>query len=241
MTATDGAATAALALIEAELIDANDHPAVVGWLQRLCRAAARDLSARGVAITLMSAEPEPLTAAASSAESVLIEELQFTLGEGPCLEARRTRMPVLVPDLAVIERTWPGYADAVYDLGVRAVFAFPMQSGAAIFGVLDVYRDSGGHLSRQELASALTFAEVAMTALVEAQQRPGQLEMVLDDAVDSRFEVYQAQGMVMVQLGVDLAVALVRLRAYAYAAGRSLGAVARDIVDGTLTLEEGDE
>ncbi len=241
MTATGDGATAVLALVEAELTDANDRPAVVGWLQRLCRAAARELPANGVAITLMSAEREPLTAAASSANSVLVEELQFTLGEGPCLEAHRTRMPVLVPDLAVIERTWPGYAEAVYDLGVRAVFAFPMQSGAASFGVLDVYRDSAGHLSRQELTSALTFAEVAMTALVDAQQRPGQVEMVLEDAVDSRFEVYQAQGMLMVQLGVDLGVALVRLRAYAYADERSLGAVARDIVDGTLTLQEGDE
>ena len=50
-------------------------------------------------------------------------------------------------------------------------------------------------------------------------------------------EVYQAQGMVMVDLGVSLAEALVRLRAHAFVEGRPVGDVARDIVAGRLRLE----
>jgi AmiR/NasT family two-component response regulator len=49
--------------------------------------------------------------------------------------------------------------------------------------------------------------------------------------------VYQAQGMVMIQLGVPLGEAMARLRAHAYAQDRTLGSVARDIVARTLTLE----
>jgi AmiR/NasT family two-component response regulator len=52
-----------------------------------------------------------------------------------------------------------------------------------------------------------------------------------------RAEVYQAQGMVAVQLGVPLADALSRLRARAYAENRPLGDVARDVVARTLSFD----
>jgi len=54
----------------------------------------------------------------------------------------------------------------------------------------------------------------------------------------SRAEVSQATGMLMAQLGIDAAEALVRLRAYAYAADRSAVDVARDILDRRLRLED---
>jgi hypothetical protein len=44
--------------------------------------------------------------------------------------------------------------------------------------------------------------------------------------------------MVMAQLGIDAAEALVRLRAHAYATDRSAIDVARDILDRRLTLED---
>ena len=52
-----------------------------------------------------------------------------------------------------------------------------------------------------------------------------------------RAEVYQAQGMVMVDLGVTLAEAMARLRGHAYAENRYLSDVARDVVAGKLTLD----
>ncbi len=54
----------------------------------------------------------------------------------------------------------------------------------------------------------------------------------------SRAEVSQATGMVMAQLGIDPAEALVRLRAHAYATDRSAIDVARDILDRRLRLED---
>ncbi|HET7385573.1 MAG TPA: GAF and ANTAR domain-containing protein [Nocardioidaceae bacterium] len=241
MTASDEGTAATLALISAERIAHDDKPAVVGWLQRLCRAAERALPATGVAITLMSDGHEPLTAVASSSASAAVEELQFTLGEGPCLDAHASRAPVLIADVsdgATVR--WPAYAEAVGNHGVRAVFAFPMQVGAARMGVLDVYRDTRGPMSPEALAQALAFAEVALTALLDAQRSHDDAESVLEDAVDSRLEVYQAQGMVMVQLGVDIGEAMVRLRAYAYAHDRRIGELAREIVSGKLNLSNDD-
>jgi len=50
-------------------------------------------------------------------------------------------------------------------------------------------------------------------------------------------EVHQASGMLMVQLGVSIEIALARLRAYAFAQGRPVSEIAREVVAGTLLLE----
>lgn len=216
----------------------GDKPAVTGWLQRMCRAAARDLPAMGVGISLLSEGNEPLTVAASSEASVLIEELQFAMAEGPCIEAYASRSPVLVPDLSAAGTpTWPGYAPAAHEHGVRAVFAFPLQIGAARLGALDMYRDHTGSLSAQTLSRALAFAEIAMAELLDAGHRPEDAVESIDDSVDNPFEVYQAQGMVMIQLGVTASEAMARLRAYAYSNDQRLGDVAHDVIERKLHME----
>ena len=226
-------------LISQEPAADGDKHAVTGWLQRTCRAAARDLSAMGVGISVLSKGNDPITVAASSEASVLVEELQFTLGEGPCIDAYASRRPVLVPDLIATAAThWPGYAPAAHDHGVRSVFAFPLQIGTARLGALDVYRADIGSLSARMLSRALTFAEVAMQGLLDAGTgAPGAAEDLVDDSENNRLEVYQAQGMVGVQLGVSTEEALARLRAYAYAHDRRLNDVARDVIARKLTLE----
>jgi hypothetical protein len=169
-----------------------------------------------------------------------IEELQFALGEGPCLDAFATRRPVLVPDLAAgAMGRWPGYAPAVHHRGMRAVFAFPLQIGAARLGVLDVFRVEPGSLSTAEFREALTFADVAVTTLLNGQEQapPGAVADGLDEVMGQRAELFQAQGMMSVQLGVSLADALARLRAHAYAENRPLGDVARDVVARRLKFD----
>jgi hypothetical protein len=179
-------------------------------------------------------------AAASDAASERIDELQFTLGEGPCMVAFTSRRPVLEPDLtAGGALRWPIYAPAVRAEGVLAAFAFPLQVGAARLGVLDFYRQHSGTLSTDELAEALTFADVATTMLLDGQEKaaPGAAAAGLDEALEYRFELYQAQGMVMVQMDVSLLEALVVLRAYAFSHDRGLAEVARDVVTRGLRLE----
>jgi hypothetical protein len=126
---------------------------------------------------------------------------------------------------------------AAHDHGVRAVFALPLQVGAARLGVMDIFRDEAGSLAIEALRRALTFAEVATATMLDGQRSPESLDNLLLGSVDNRYEVYQAQGMIMVQLGVPLADAMVRIRAYAYAHNRRLNDVAADIVTGKLVLE----
>jgi ANTAR domain/GAF domain len=233
--------TAVLTLVADEPAEADDMPAPVGRLQRLCRAAERDLPASGVGVSMVSESGVLLTAAASSKASARLEELQFTMGEGPCLAAFASRSPVLVPNLAeAATMTWLGYGPAAHDHGVRAVFAFPLQVGGARLGAMDVYREEPGALSAWALSRALTFADVAMQTMLEAQGHAGGPELPLTDGDDNRFEVYQAQGMVMVQLGVNPTEALSRLRAHAYATDRRLRDVANDVISRRVVLEPDD-
>lgn len=212
----------------------------MAWLERLCRAAARTLDCAGVGVAVSSPDRSLLAVAASGPATTVLQELELTLGEGPSFEAIASGVPVLVPDLAAsaVVARWPGYVPAAGEHGAGSVFAFPLRIGVARLGVLVLVRSVAAPLTPAALDRALSFADVATDAVLQGQQTAvsGQDGTALDAAFDDRFQLYQAQGMVMVQLGVDLEGAMARLRAYAYARGRPLGEVADDVVARRLTL-----
>ncbi|MBB5867683.1 hypothetical protein F4553_001062 [Allocatelliglobosispora scoriae] len=226
-------------LIEAEPIADGDGPGAVGGLRRLCAATARALSASGAGLTVMVKTGLRAVTAASDPATERLEELQLTLGEGPCIDAYALQHPVLIPDLDQAMARWPAYSPAVREGGVGAVFAFPLQIGAARLGILDVFRTETGMLTSDELVLALTFAEVAVTTLLDGQDHAetDHRHGWPDDPLGSRSELFQAQGMVMVQLSTTLADAMVRIRAYAYANDRRLSDVAGDIVARRISFD----
>ncbi|BBH65279.1 GAF domain-containing protein [Actinoplanes sp. OR16] len=211
----------------------------MGLLRRICFAAVEALSASGSGISVMTADGTRGVSATSDPVSEHVEELQFILGEGPCIDAFAARRPVLAADLSDAgDHRWPVYTPAAQDAGVRAVFAFPLQVGAARLGVMDVFRDRTGPMSGPELQLAFAFAELTVKVLLDLQQG----EVAADDGatvldVGRRAELFQAQGMVMMQLGVSIGEALVRIRAYAFAENRRLEDVAHDIVQRRLRLD----
>lgn len=214
---------------------------LVDLLRQVCRVTAAELAASGVGISVMTADGVRGVSAASDVVSERLEDLQFTFGEGPCIEAFSSRQPVLVADLSGrgLAR-WPIYASAVHEDGIRAVFAFPLQIGAARLGAMDVFRRSPGPLTGAELSTALVLADITVEAVLDLQEdwdrRPNHDGLALD--VGNRAQLFQAQGMVMVQLGVSLGEAMTRMRAYAFGADRRLDDVARDIVGHRLTFDQ---
>lgn len=208
-----------------------------GELGRLCTALTRVVPATGAGMTAAVTAAPPMLLAASSKQAEHLEEIQTTLGQGPCVDAARYHRPVLESNLAARgQQRWPAYAPAARDLGVGAVFAFPLQVGAACLGVLDVYQQAPGFLSDAGLADALIFTEVAVEILLDDQQDVvGQTHLPLGAGL-TPLALYQAQGMVTVQLGVSLTEAMARIRARAYANDRHLSLVAQDIVNGSMFL-----
>jgi hypothetical protein len=116
------------------------------------------------------------------------------------------------------------------------VFAFPLQVGAVCVGALDLYQPRSGGLPTDVVVSALAFADLAMDVLVMGRAA-GFADTDVSEIVAPRLEVYQAQGMVAVDLGVTLTTAMALLRAHAYTGGRPLVDVAREVLAGRLRLE----
>jgi GAF domain/ANTAR domain len=206
---------------------------------RLVRLCAGNLPVSGAGLAFMSPQGHGGTVATTDEAAAELEDLQFTLGEGPCLDASRTGRPVLVPDLV---RTgparWPAFADEAQAAGVRAVFALPLRVGAIRVGVLDLYRDASGGLAPPDLTEALAFADAATTLLLHLQTGGDLADRPLDTVagLDDRAEVHQATGVVSVHNGVGLDEALMLLRARAYADQRPIGDVAKDVLSGKLRL-----
>jgi len=205
----------------------------------VCRAAVRRLAVDGASVTAMTGlmVREPLFA--SDQLSAQLEELQFTTGEGPAAGDFRLGSPVLIPDLESVAARWPGFVSAAVAAGARAMFALPLQAGAIQVGVLSLYRARPGSLPPGELADVLVLADIALQLILDAaaglsglpEYRPP------DGLSDARAEVYQAVGMVSVQLGVSLEDAFARLRARAFASSRALADVADDVVNRLLRFD----
>jgi hypothetical protein len=208
-------------------------------LAALCRAAADGLAVDGASVTAVSgpAVREPLSA--TDELSVRLEELLLTTGEGPGAEDFRFGSPMLIPDLEPVTGRWPGFAPAAVAAGARALFAFPLQAGAIRVGVLSLYRARPGPLTPGQLADALVFADIALQLILDSSAgiNGSSGYQPLDGLSDGRAEVYQATGMMSVQLGVSLEEAFVRLRAHAFAAGLPLGDVVGDVVSRKLRFD----
>ena len=227
--------TRQLATIVGSLGHLGDPDASLDWL---CRTCADELGMTGAAVALVPSSNDPGNIAASDERASFVVDLQFTSGEGPTIDAHRDGRPVLEPELATTTR-WPAFAPEAVAAGVAAVFALPLQIGAANFGVLTFYRDRPGPLGDAFLVDAMAMADVAceITLCLQARVPPGSLHDVFESLARQRTVVYQATGMLMVQLGVGPEEAIVILRARAYVAGRPVDEVAADVVARRLRLD----
>ncbi len=243
-------------------------------LGRVCAFSVSEAGVSGAGITVMASLEAGRAGArdqvcATGARTGLLEDLQLTTGEGPCLDAYCSGAPVLVGELAGETGRWPGYGPEALAAGTAAVFSLPLQVGAVRLGTLDLNRDTVGPLSAAQLADALELAGLATETLlelagaanvpgpspdpdspVEADQ-PGDHTGGDDSAtrpVDNfgwlpgvHAEVHQASGMVSISAGVGVGDALLRLRAHAFTSGVSITEVARQVIARDLVLEADDQ
>ncbi|MFC4884211.1 GAF and ANTAR domain-containing protein [Streptomyces beijiangensis] len=197
----------------------------------VCAAAVAALPIGGAGVSAMSRSSASHPLCSTDTVSERLEELQLTLGEGPCVDAFTRGSAVLTPDLRAddVHVRWPAFAPAAELAGAGAVFAFPLQIGAISPGVLDMYAIAPGGLDTEDLADAMAFADTA-TLILLGTGTGGPDHGGLADLGGNRAEIDQATGMLTEQLGVGLEEAFIRLRAHAYAQGRRLADVAADVV-----------
>jgi hypothetical protein len=210
----------------------------------ICAVAAASADLTGAWVAAARDEEPAFLVCATDPVGEELAELQLTLGEGPCHDVLALAAPALGSDLADDDsgRRWPAFTSEARELGAGAVFAFPLIVGAIRAGVLGGYRRSAGRLTSGQLGDLLILADTATMLLLDSladgvSDGVGPwLNGQSPDLALHRAEIDQATGMLTVQLGVDIAEALARLRAYAYSQDRRLAEVARDIVARRLRL-----
>jgi hypothetical protein len=222
----------------------------------ICDSAMLRAGADGAALAILSrsASSRELIYATDSLAKQL-DELQYTVGEGPCFDAYLDDKPQFHPELTSAGKPsrWPTFAADATELGAHALFAFPVPDGQRPMGVLELYRRRAGSLGAAECAAVVSCtAMIAQRLLANWKDHLGRFGSV-EEAIDAvattgvaptedtnpftRTQIHIAGGMVAVQLDVDPAEGVDRLRAYAYACGRRISSVAADIVARRLTLQ----
>ncbi len=213
----------------------------------LCVDCTSAFGIRATGIALMNESGHQGVIGASGPLGAQLENLQFELGEGPSVDASRANSPVSHADLSTgAVLPWPGFGPAAVAVGIRAVLALPLQVGAIQLGALCLYRSTPGRWDNAGTATAMAYADaaVAVLLLLQARTQPGPaLHSELNEPLEYRAEVHQATGYLSVKASVTLAEALLLLRAHAFASGRPLLEVSRDVLAGRLRIhpEEGED
>jgi hypothetical protein len=197
----------------------------------LCASCIEASGVDGGGVSVMTSAGTAVPLHASDATSAAVEELQLTLGEGPCIDANAHGSPVLVADLhdrsEGVAGRWPLFRDEAARIGVRALFAFPLRMGAIGLGTLDLFRLTEGMLDEAQLAHSLRVVDALSHVLLDFDTHQDG-----EDLLSPQMVVHQAAGMVMVQLDSSIEQAMLRLRATAYSEGISINLLAADVVSG---------
>jgi GAF domain len=216
------------------------HGQHVDPARSLCLATVDVLRVTGAGLVLMSGGQSLDFIGVSDGISEAVEQMEYTLGEGPCVSAFRTKTPVFDADLADEEKApWPAFRRGALAAGICAAFGFPLLVERICIGALNLYHDQPGALTDDQVADALVVAQFASRSVLawQADAPPGTLAWQLERAPNHKVEIHQATGRISVQVGVSLDDALALLRAYAFSHDRPISAVATDIAAGNLRLD----
>jgi hypothetical protein len=215
-----------------------------GGAQRMAPAlsvvAAQFVAITGASIAVMNLDQECLLMSSSNDVASELFDLESTVREGPTLSASREGVVAFDDDLgSLVVPRWPVFSPLALELGVCAVFGFPVQVGARRMGALTFYRDESGSLGEEQLANAFLMASVVTQAVLTMRDEVpfGVLAEDLEGPSSFDFTVYQAVGMLAVQASRSVEDALVMLRSHAFGAGVSVNALALSVVARRATFD----
>jgi GAF domain-containing protein len=217
----------------------SDHD-VVKFLARLCQRFVKVMEVSAAGAVLIDRQGRLRVAAASTETVASLEALQVQRWQGPCVDAYRSGRRMAVPDLRRARGRWPVFARRALEAGVAAVCAFPMRLSVDRIGALDVFQATPGELDEAAVEAGQALTDVATIAILQARagQDSARLARQLEHALESRVVVEQAKGVLAERLGVDPDAAFMRLRRYGRVRGLHLTELARQVVDGSITLDE---
>lgn len=205
---------------------------LIEFLHSVAHHATRVSSAVAAGVLISGRDKNMHHVGASSESAHLLELFQIQNAEGPCLDASRTGAPVLVRDLAAAADRWPVFAPRALELGMAAVYAFPMRLRDRVIGGLNVFHTTSEEFAPRELRVLQALADMATISLIQEQAitRAEVLTEQLQLALNSRIAVEQAKGAVARAFGISVDQAFELLRTHARTTQSRLTDVAHQVV-----------
>ena len=137
------------------------------------------------------------TLAPTDAVAVRADELQYKLGEGPCLAAVLAEPMVQVDDLGTDLR-WPLYGPQATELGLRSQLAFQFRAAPNVRGGVNLYSDRPHSVGPDARQLGMLFASLAAAALGWSRR-----DEAMNEALQTRSGIGQAIGIVMERYTLD--------------------------------------
>lgn len=170
------------------------------------------------------------TSNSTEATALAVDEVQYDKGDGPCLEAMRTRCQLQVLVDAVAER-WPHFADKADEIGIVGVVSIPLLRGSESIGALNIYARDGS-FADHELRTAEIIGDLASVLLANTFALHGAFELndQLRGGLASREVIGEAKGILMERESCTRDAAFDILRRASQRENRKLRELAEDLV-----------
>jgi hypothetical protein len=207
-------------------------------LATVCQAITTLLPVCGAAIVLMASGSTQGIASTADSLTASIQDLEFTLGEGPGIDAFSQIEAVCIHDMGSAISRWAFFVPAALGLGVRSIYSLPLRSGRMALGTVTLWSDRADGLDDSQQVDAALVADLVCGAVLTMQSETTSEALAWPlDLSDHRIVVHQATGMISAQLGCTIDEALVRLRAHAYAAELPIDEVAKAVISRQLRFD----
>jgi GAF domain-containing protein len=202
-------------------------------LQQVVVAAKQLFEADGAGLMLIDRQGQLRWASASDQTAQTLEDGQERLAQGPCMVAFSQRAPAAIRDISA-EPEWAELARVLMGEGIYAALSVPVELDGTAIGTLDIYSAAPWDWDDSELAAAQAYAGLVASLLAAAvtAQVKGRLASQLQAALEHRWLIEQAKGMVMARERLDAQAAFERLRRAARSSSRRLADVAREVTAG---------
>lgn len=191
---------------------------------QIVRFAMETVATQFAGVTLIRRRGAFETVGPSDPLVVRADQLQYDLEEGPCVHAATTSRPVMSADLSSDER-WPAWGPRAVELGFRSILSAELHAGGRRIGAINLYGSTVRQFTDQDADTAQLFASHAAAALASVSLREE-----LQNALDTRTVIGQAQGVLMERFGVDADRAFSILRRYSQDGNLKLNDVATNLV-----------
>jgi hypothetical protein len=213
-----------------------DATSVQGVLARVCRAALTAVPGADLVSVTLRADDRFHTPTETDPLATRLDELQYRLDEGPCLEATRNPgMGVSYSADLGAGREYPRFGPAAAELGAGSVLSVGLFPGGLNprYGALNIYSRTVGGLDELDRDLAVVLAAHASTALAATiATTAADLELAtLRQAISSRDVIGQAKGILMERRGVGADEAFQILRKASQSLNVKLSQVAETLVE----------